>query len=85
MVLLLYTVFQLRINTNSPSKKACFVFWLHASRHNVLLKLLEHIVHTYFISWVGQNRLNTPYMTVYLVIFLPRVPYIHRIYVSGQP
>ena len=29
---------------------------------------------------VGQNRIYTPYMTVYLVIFLPIIPYIHRIY-----
>ena len=29
---------------------------------------------------VGQNRIYTPYMTVYLVISLPKVPYIHRIY-----
>jgi len=38
----------------------------------------------------GQNRINTPYMTVFLVISLPKVPYIHRIYIryiygSGQP
>ena len=29
---------------------------------------------------VGQNRINTPYMTVYLVVFLPKILYIHRIY-----
>jgi hypothetical protein len=28
---------------------------------------------------VGQNRIYTPYMTVYLVISLPKIPYIHRI------
>jgi len=28
----------------------------------------------------GQNRIYTPYMTVYLVISLPKIPYIHRIY-----
>ena len=28
----------------------------------------------------GQNRIYTPYMTVHLVIFLPKIPYIHRIY-----
>jgi len=32
------------------------------------------------ISRVGQNRIYTPYMTVYLVISLPKIPYIHRIY-----
>jgi len=29
---------------------------------------------------VGQNRIYTPYMTVYLVISLPKIQYIHRIY-----
>ena len=29
---------------------------------------------------VGQNRIYTPYMTVYLVVFLPKMPYIHCIY-----
>jgi hypothetical protein len=33
-----------------------------------------------FINRVGQNRIYTPYMTVYLVIFLPKIPYIHRMY-----
>ena len=32
------------------------------------------------MSRVGQNRIYTPYMTVYLVIFLPKKPYTHRIY-----
>jgi len=31
-------------------------------------------------SRVGQNRIYTPYMTVYLAISLPKIPYIHRIY-----
>ena len=29
-----------------------------------------------FISRVGQNRIHTPYMTLYLVISLPKIPYI---------
>ena len=29
---------------------------------------------------VGQNRIYTPYMTVFLVISLPKIPYIHRIF-----
>jgi hypothetical protein len=29
---------------------------------------------------VGQNRIYTPYMIVYLVISLPKIPYINRIY-----
>jgi hypothetical protein len=28
---------------------------------------------------VCQDRIYTPYMTVYLVIFQPEIPYIHRI------
>ena len=31
---------------------------------------------------VGQNQIYTPYMTVYLVKFLPKTPYLHRIYIS---
>ena len=38
---------------------------------------------------VGQNRVYTPYMTVCMMISLPKIPYIHRkylkMYVSGQP
>jgi hypothetical protein len=43
------------------------------------------------MSTVGQNRIYAPYMTVYTVISLPKIPYIHRIYIyiyihgSGQP
>ena len=33
------------------------------------------------ISRVGQNRIYTPYMTVYLVIYLPGISYMHRIYI----
>jgi hypothetical protein len=29
---------------------------------------------------VGQNRIYTQYITVYLAIFLPKTPYIHRTY-----
>jgi hypothetical protein len=32
------------------------------------------------LSGVGKNRIYTPYMAVYLVIPLPKMPYIHRIY-----
>jgi hypothetical protein len=32
------------------------------------------------MSRVGQNRTYTLYMTVYLVIPLPKIPYVHRIY-----
>jgi hypothetical protein len=34
------------------------------------------------IGRVGQNRINTPYMTtVYMVISLPKRPYIHRVHI----
>jgi hypothetical protein len=29
---------------------------------------------------VGQNRIYTPCMTIYFLIYLPIIPYIHRIY-----
>ena len=43
-----------------------------------------------FICRVGQNRIYihriyTPYMTVYLVISLPKILYIHRIYICLWP
>ena len=43
--------------------------------------------HVSLISRVGQDRIYTPYMTVYLVISLPKLLYIHHIYIydSGQP
>jgi len=40
------------------------------------------------IGRVDQNHINTPYMAVYLVISLLKLPYIHRkcyVYGSGQP
>ena len=36
---------------------------------------------TLLVVRVGQNRIYTLYMTVYLVIFLPKITYIHRIYI----
>ena len=33
-----------------------------------------------FINRVGQSRIYTQYMTVNLVITLPKIPYTHRIY-----
>jgi hypothetical protein len=41
---------------------------------------------TYCMCRVGQSRMYTPYMTVYLVISLPEIPYIApNKYGSGQP
>ena len=42
-----------------------------------------------YMTKVGQNRIYTPYMTVSLVIYLLKIPCVHRIYVQlygfGQP
>ena len=37
-------------------------------------------MYTLYMTRVGQNRIYTPYTTVYLVISLPKIPYVHRIY-----
>ena len=39
-----------------------------------------HIRYRCDIRRVGQNRIYTPYVTVCMVISLPMIPYIHRIY-----
>ena len=59
-------------------------------KHNGLSKLMASVevrAQAEEISRVGQNRIYTPYMTVYLVISLPKLPYMHGIcmYGSGQP
>jgi hypothetical protein len=41
---------------------------------------LQNLSITSAVLRVGQNRINTPYMTVYLVISLPKNLYIHCIY-----
>jgi hypothetical protein len=33
-----------------------------------------------YVRRVDQNHIYTPYMTIYLIKSLPRIPYIHRIY-----
>jgi len=43
----------------------------------ILLIILHPATHN---TRVGQNRIYTPYMTVYLVISLQKIPYMHRIY-----
>jgi len=42
--------------------------------------LLMRCCFSSFMIRVGQNRIYTPYMTVYLVISLPKIPYVNRIY-----
>jgi hypothetical protein len=37
---------------------------------------------TVYLAWrVGQSRIYAPHMTDYLVISLPKIPCIHRIYI----
>ena len=54
------------------------------SIHPLLHTYIHTYTHTYThianICRVGQNRIYTPYMTVYLVISLTKIPYTHRIY-----
>ena len=38
------------------------------------------VAHCTHICRVGQNRIYTLYMTVYMVNSLPKIPYTHRIY-----
>jgi len=45
------------------------------------LKRLWNIDRRYvFIGLARTVYIYTPYMTVHLVIFLPKIPYVHRIY-----
>jgi len=50
-------------------------------QHLLLLnKYLASLFFSCSLCRVGRNRIYAPYMTVYLVISLPKIPYIHRIY-----
>jgi uncharacterized membrane protein YidH (DUF202 family) len=40
----------------------------------------QKVEHAVNMNRVGQNRIYTPYMTVYLVIALLKLPYTNRIY-----
>jgi hypothetical protein len=42
-------------------------------------------MYTVYVFMVGQNRICTLYMTVYLMISLPKLPYVHRICIYGWP
>ena len=48
------------------------------TNHNAPPKLSQHCVIP--LCRVGQHRISALYMTVYMVISLPKIPYIHRIY-----
>jgi hypothetical protein len=47
--------------------------------NNLALSITTSFITCCFIK-VGQNRIYTPYMTVFLVISLPKILYIHRTY-----
>ena len=51
--------------------------WQDPARKRGASSLQPYKLH---ITRVGQNRIFTPYLTVYLVISLPKVTYMHRIY-----
>jgi len=60
------------------------VSWLYRlnTRMHPRVHTNTHALHTHIshINWFGQKRTYTPYMTVYSVISLPKLPYIQRIY-----
>jgi hypothetical protein len=45
--------------------------------------LFTHVYRKYvlYVCRVGQDRIYTPYMTVFFMISLPKEPYINRIYI----
>jgi hypothetical protein len=55
----------------------CLVSVCEKTFWEIRLNLGEHV---WIILRVGQNRIYAPCMTVYLVISLPTLPYIHCIY-----
>jgi hypothetical protein len=65
----IYTVYNDCICGDSPAKHTVYTpnmyIWFWPTLH---------------MTRVGQNRIYTPYMTVYLMISLPKTPYIHCIY-----
>jgi len=49
---------------------------------------IPHVTHPSFfrhVTRLGHNRTYTPHMTVYFVVFLSKIPYIHYIYVWFWP
>jgi hypothetical protein len=56
--------------------------WPKGYAHTMHDRIYGHFLLNYHdLRRVDQNRKYAPYMTVYLVIFLPKTPYIHRIYI----
>jgi hypothetical protein len=68
------TAFQAEKKVGALTKLQRHVRRAASSAYYVNKKMLSNI------NRVGQNRIYTPYMTEYSVISLPKIPYIHRIY-----
>jgi len=72
-------------NSDNYGRTCMFHLTRFASRHANKIEFVGRLggrtqQYSCFMLKVGQNRIYTPYMTVYLVISLPKIPYIHRIY-----
>jgi len=62
---------------------ACVLCTHHAKLHVAHSRYCKRAYAEQAILRVGQNRIYTPYMTLYLVISLTKIPYIHRMYIYG--
>jgi hypothetical protein len=51
----------------------------------IIIRVDQSHIYTLYVGLAITACIYTPYMTVYLVILLPTILYIHRIYGSGQP
>ena len=40
------------------------------------------VTHAVLVCRVGQTHIYTPYITVYLVISLPKISYIHHVHMA---
>ena len=66
---------------DKSTQRKCRSLWRQVRKQTTnIRKYRRYDVSGANICRVGQNRIYTPYMTVYFVITLPKIPYIHRIY-----
>jgi hypothetical protein len=85
----LLACFPTQMRACSISRPACQPYWRSRRRCPKVggqegTKGKEHGVLS-VMSRAGQNRIYITYMTVYLVISLPKIPYINRIYIWFWP
>ena len=59
------------------------VRWTRLGARTLMMRCMsgDYVCCVYHIRRVGQNCKYTTYLTVYLVIFLPKATYTHRIYI----